>query len=119
LHLDMDAFYVNVHLLEHPEDAGLPLVVGGRPEGRGVVASASYEARRFGVRSAMPAAKALRLCPQLKFADHNWTMIKACSRQVMDLLRQVGPLEQMSVDEAYLDLSAQEHPESMALELRQ
>lgn len=119
LHLDMDAFYVNVHLLEHPEDAGLPLVVGGRPEGRGVVASASYEARRFGVRSAMPAAKALRLCPQLQFADHNWPMIKACSRQVMDLLRQAGPLEQMSVDEAYLDLSAQEHPESMALALRQ
>ena len=118
LHLDMDAFYVNVHLLDHPEDAGAPLVVGGRPEGRGVVASASYEARRFGVRSAMPAATALRLCPNLKFVDHNWPRIKACSKQVMNLLREVGPLEQMSVDEAYLDLSAQEQPETVAVALR-
>ena len=118
LHVDMDAFYVNVHLLDHPEDAGVPLVVGGRPEGRGVVASASYEARHFGVRSAMPAATALRLCPQLKFAGHNWPRIKECSRQVMDLLRQVGPVEQMSVDEAYVDLSAQEQPEVEAIAIR-
>lgn len=118
LHLDMDAFYVNVHLLDHPEDAGLPLVVGGRPEGRGVVASASYEARRFGVRSAMPAATALRLCPDLKFANHNWPRIKTCSRQVMDLLRQIGPVEQMSVDEAYVDLSAHNPPETAAIALR-
>lgn len=118
LHLDMDAFYVNVHLLDNPQDAGLPLVVGGRPEGRGVVASASYEARRFGVRSAMPAATALRLCPNLIFADHNWPRIKECSRQVMDLLRQVGPVEQMSVDEAYVDLSAHNPPETVAIALR-
>lgn len=119
LHVDMDAFFVNVHLLAHPEDAGVPLVVGGRPEGRGVVASASYEARRFGVRSAMPAATALRLCPQLKFAPHDWPRIKACSRQVMALLREVGPLEQMSVDEAYVDLSDVEGPETVALALRE
>lgn len=110
----MDAFFVNVHLLAHPEDVGLPLVVGGRPEGRGVVASASYEARRFGVRSAMPAARALRLCPQLKFVGFDRARIRACSREVMELLRQVGPLEKMSVDEAYLDLSAYEEPEGVA-----
>lgn len=118
LHLDMDAFYVNVHLLDHPEDGGKPLVVGGRPEGRGVVASASYEARRFGVRSAMPAAQAVRLCPDLKFVAHNWPRIKACSRQVMALLRQVGPVEQMSVDEAYVDLSELAQPETEAIALR-
>jgi DNA polymerase-4 len=114
----MDAFYVNVHLLDHPQDAGIPLVVGGRPEGRGVVASASYEARRFGVHSAMPAARALRLCPNLKFAPHNWPRIKECSRQVMSLLRAVGPVQQMSVDEAYVDLGAHLQPETVAIALR-
>ena len=118
LHLDMDAFYVNVHLLDHPEDAGVPLVVGGRPEGRGVVASASYEARRFGVRSAMPAAQALRLCPQLKFVGHNWPRIKECSQEVMSLLRQAGPVEQMSVDEAYVDLTNRPQPETTAVALQ-
>src|SRR5690606_42060968 len=63
LHVDMDAFYVNVHLLDHPEDAGKPLAVGGRPDERGVVTSASYEARQSGVRSAMPMSIALRLVP--------------------------------------------------------
>ncbi|MCA9930494.1 MAG: hypothetical protein KC419_18550, partial [Anaerolineales bacterium] len=61
LHLDMDAFFVNVHILDHPEDGDIPLVVGGQPDKRGVVASASYEAREFGIRSAMPTAKAKRL----------------------------------------------------------
>ncbi|HID54025.1 MAG TPA: DNA polymerase IV, partial [Anaerolineae bacterium] len=65
LHLDMDAFFVNVHILDCPEDAGIPLVVGGRPEYRGVVASASYEARQLGIRSAMPAKTAVRLCPRI------------------------------------------------------
>lgn len=114
LHLDMDAFYVNVHLLDHPEDAGLPLVVGGRPDGRGVVASASYEARRFGVHSAMAAATAIRLCPDLKFVDRNGPRIKACSRQVMALLETYGPVEQMSVDEAYVDLSDRPLPSVLA-----
>lgn len=119
LHLDMDAFFVNVHILDHPEDGRIPLVVGGRPEHRGVVASASYEARQFGIHSAMPASTAVRLCPQLKFVDHNWPRIKECSRQVMDILGEYGPLEKMSVDEAYIDLSSQPDPASLAGEIRQ
>lgn len=119
LHLDMDAFFVNVHLLDHPEDKGAPLAVGGRPEGRGVVASASYEARRFGVRSAMPAARALRLCPQIKFVGRDWSRIRACSRQVMGILREYGPVEQVSVDEAYVDLSDQREPATLAQAIRE
>jgi DNA polymerase-4 len=118
LHLDMDAFFVNVHLLEHPEDAGLPLVVGGRPEGRGVVASASYEARQFGIRSAMPTARALRLCPRLKIVSSNWSRIRACSHQVMAVLVRYGPVEKVSVDEAYVDISAWADPAVLARELR-
>jgi DNA polymerase IV len=119
LHLDMDAFFVNVHLLEHPEDAGIPLVVGGRPEGRGVVASASYEARQFGIHSAMPAARAIRLCPHLKFVGYNRPHIRACSQQVMAVLDRYGPVEKVSVDEAYVDVSAWANPAALAPELRQ
>ncbi len=118
LHLDMDAFYVNVHILDHPEDSGIPLVVGGQPQQRGVVASASYEARQFGVRSAMPTSQARRLCPQLKIVPANWERIRACSRQVMMILQEYGPVEQMSVDEAYIDLSDQAQPEIMAVQVR-
>lgn len=114
LHLDMDAFFVNVHILEHPEDAGIPLAVGGRPDSRGVIASASYEARKFGVRSAMPSSRAVRLCPQLKFVGHSWARIQECSRQVMSILAEYGPLEKMSVDEAYVDLSNAQDPDSLA-----
>lgn len=104
LHIDMDAFYVNVHLLDHPEDAGIPLVVGGRPDERGVVSSASYEARRLGVRSAMPTSQAVRLAPGLRILSPNWPRIRECSREVMAILAAFGPVEQMSVDEAYLDV---------------
>ncbi len=103
LHIDMDAFYVNVHLLDHAEDGGVPLVVGGRPDERGVVTSASYEARRLGVRSAMPTAQAMRLAPGLKIVPPDWPRIRQCSREVMAVLGAFGPLEQMSVDEAYVD----------------
>ena len=118
LHLDMDAFYVNVHILDHPDDAGLPLAIGGQPDQRGVVASASYEARKVGVRSAMPMSTAVRLCPQLKIAPANWERIRSCSKQVMDILDQYGPVEQMSVDEAYVDLSEWDNPEEKAAEIR-
>lgn len=118
LHLDMDAFFVNVHLLDHPEHRGLPIAVGGSPSGRGVVASASYEARQFGVRSAMPSATAIKLCPNITFVRHNWEKIRDCSRQVMALLGEYGDLEKMSVDEAYVDLSHHDSPESLALVIR-
>ncbi|MEJ2175901.1 MAG: DNA polymerase IV, partial [bacterium] len=110
----MDAFFVNVHVLHHAEDAGIPLVVGGQPQRRGVVSSASYEARQFGVRSAMPTAHARRLCPELKIVPPVWSQIKSCSRQVMAVLSDFGPLEQISVDEAYVDLSAAAEPEQAA-----
>lgn len=115
LHVDMDAFYVNVHLLSHPEDAGLPVAIGGRPDQRGVVASASYEARTFGIRSAMPMARALRLCPSLKVVGAEWDEIRRCSRQVMEILRSYGTLEQVSVDEAYIDLAELDQPQQQAL----
>ncbi len=119
LHIDMDAFYVNVHLLDHAEDAGQPLVVGGRPDQRGVVSSASYEARRFGVRSAMPTAQALRLLPRLKIVAPDWPRIRECSREVMAVLEPYGPLEQISVDEAYVALTGLADPEAAARELRE
>lgn len=107
LHLDMDAFYVNVHILDHPQDKGVPLAVGGQPHQRGVVSSASYEARQLGIRSAMPMSTAVRLCPQLKIVPADWPRIRECSQQVMDILHRYGPVEQMSVDEAYVDISEQ------------
>ncbi|MCP4417150.1 MAG: DNA polymerase IV, partial [Chloroflexi bacterium] len=118
LHLDMDAFYVNVHILDHPEDAERPLAIGGQPDQRGVVASASYEARKMGVRSAMPMSKAVRLCPNLKIASANWERIQSSSKQVMAILQKYGPVEQMSVDEAYVDLSEWDNPEERAAEIR-
>ena len=114
LHIDMDAFYVNVHLLDHAEDAGAPLVVGGRPDERGVVFSASYEARRFGVRSAMPTSQASRLVPGLKIVPPDWPRIRQCSRGVMATLGEYGPLEKMSVDEAYVDAGGWEGAEDTA-----
>lgn len=110
LHLDMDAFYVNVHILDNPAHRGVPLAVGGQPDSRGVVASASYEARKLGVRSAMPMKTAVRLCRNLLIVPANWPRINDCSKQVMDVLHQFGPVEQMSVDEAYVDLSEEDNP---------
>ena len=118
LHLDMDAFYVNVHILDHPADAGVPLVVGGKPDSRGVVSSASYEARKLGIRSAMPTSRALRLCPQLRIVPTNWSQIRECSHQVMTILHTYGPVEQISVDEAYIDLSERAEPENLAAEIQ-
>ncbi|MBP6472688.1 MAG: DNA polymerase IV [Chloroflexi bacterium] len=118
LHLDMDAFYVNVHILDHAEDAGVPLVIGGQPNARGVVASASYEARKLGIRSAMPTSTAVHLCPHLKIVPANWPRIRECSRQVMDILAEYGPVEQISVDEAYIDLADWADPLPLAEEMR-
>ena len=119
LHVDMDAFFVNVHLLDHAGDAGIPLAVGGRPDERGVITSAGYEARQFGVRSAMPTSQALRLVPTLKVVPANWARIRECSRGVMALMGEYGPLEKMSVDEAYIDLGDAADPTEVAREIRE
>ncbi|MCP4359187.1 MAG: DNA polymerase IV [Chloroflexi bacterium] len=118
LHLDMDAFFVNVHILSHPEDGSIPLVVGGQPQNRGVVASASYEARKMGIHSAMPTKTAVHLCPHLKIVSTDWQQIHRRSRQVMALLGDYGPVEQMSVDEAYIGLSECDNPEKVAVEIQ-
>lgn len=106
VHLDLDAFFAAVEVLEHPELAGKAVLVGGRPEERGVVASASYPARAFGVHSAMPMARALKLCPEAVVLPPRHHLYRDYSRQVMGILREASPLmEQMSIDEAYLDLT--------------
>ena len=102
----MDAFYASVEQRDRPELRGRPVVVGGDPRGRGVVCAASYEARAFGVRSAIPMARALRLCPQAVIVPPEFERYRAASRAVFDLFRQVTPLvEPLSLDEAYLDVT--------------
>ena len=111
----MDAFYASVEQREAPELRGQPVAVGGRPEGRGVVAAASYEARAFGVHSAMSMAKAIRLCPQLKVVRPNFKKYRTISQQVFDLFRSVTPLvEPLALDEAYLDVTENAWGEPLA-----
>jgi DNA polymerase IV len=106
VHLDMDAFYASVEQRDDPALKGRAVAVGGRPEGRGVVAAASYEARAFGVRSAMPMARALRLCPELAIVRPDFAKYKRVSEQVMAILRACTDLvEPLSLDEAYLDVT--------------
>ncbi|MEA4811722.1 MAG: DNA polymerase IV [Anaerolineaceae bacterium] len=105
IHVDLDAFFCSVEELLDPSLNGIPFAVGGT-KGRGVVASCSYAARMFGVHSAMPSAQALRLCPQLKFVHHTHHLYGEYSDKVMQILRDFTPLfQQVSVDEAYLDVS--------------
>lgn len=104
-HLDADAFYVSIELLRHPELRGRPVVVAGSGP-RAVVTTASYEARRYGVGSAMPASKARRLCPQAVFLAPDFAVYRETSRRVMDVVRaHVERVEVVGLDEAYLDLS--------------
>ena len=106
LHIDMDAFYASVEQRDNPALRGQPVAVGGSPNQRGVVAAASYEARRFGVRSAIPMARAVRLCPALVIVRPDFNKYRTVSRQVFDIFRRVTPLvEGLSLDEAYLDVT--------------
>jgi DNA polymerase-4 len=120
LHLDLDAFFCAVEELHDPSLRGKAFAVGGRPEERGVVASCSYAARRFGVRSAMPTSRALRLCPGLLVISHHRGNYGEMSEKVMQRLHDLSPLvEQISIDEAFVDISdLGESPETIARRLQ-
>lgn len=106
IHIDMDAFYASVEQRDNRKLRGKPVVVGGSPQGRGVVAAASYEARKFGIHSAMPSAHALRLCPDLIFIRPRFDAYKAESMKIREIFHEYTDLvEPLSLDEAYLDVT--------------
>ncbi len=107
IHVDMDAFYASVEQRDRPETRGRPVIVGADPRGRGVVSTASYEARRFGVHSAMPIGRAFRLCPEGVFLPVDMDKYAGVSREIMAVLAEFTPLvEPLSIDEAFLDVTA-------------
>jgi len=118
LHVDMDAFFAAVEVLDDPALAGKPLVVGGSPEGHGVVAAASYEARKHGIRSAMPMARAEKLCSELVRVSSRHERYAEISRRVFTILEEYTPLvEPLSIDEAVLDVTGSERLRGSALEI--
>src|SRR6185295_6123410 len=105
-HLDMDAFFAAIEQRDDPSLRGKPVIVGSPPDRRGVVCAASYEARKFGVRSAMPSMTAGRLCPRGIFVRPRMSAYQAESREIMKIVATIGAeVEQISIDEAYLDVS--------------
>ncbi|MFT4154548.1 DNA polymerase IV [Parafilimonas sp.] len=119
IHIDMDAFYASVEQRDFPEYRGRPLIVGGSPEGRGgVVATASYEARKFGVRSAMPSKTAQRLCPGAIFVFPRFDAYKAVSKHIHEIFhRYTDVIEPLSLDEAYLDVTTDKQAIGSAMEI--
>ena len=106
LHVDMDAFFASVEQLDNPLLKGKPVIVGALPDSRGVVAAASYEARKYGIRSAMPSRVAARMCPGAIFIRPRLQRYKEISEKVFAVLEEFTPfIEQMSIDEAFLDIS--------------
>src|ERR1700752_2536041 len=106
LHVDMDAFFVSVELLEHPELRSKPVIVGGQPDRRGVVAAARYEVRHFAIHSAMPLRPAAKLCPHAIFLEGHHDLYAEWSDRIAAILSRFSPVVEMaSIDEAYLDLS--------------
>ena len=105
-HIDIDAFFASAEQAAHPEYRGLPVVIGAKPTERGVVSACSYEARRYGIRSAMPISKAYALCPSAVFLPVNFDLYRSLSRTVMECFRNYSPaVRQLSIDEASLDMS--------------
>jgi DNA polymerase-4 len=121
IHIDMDAFYASVEQRDYPEYRGIPLVVGGSPEGRGgVVATASYEARKFSIRSAMSSKQALQLCPHVLFVRPRFEAYKEVSRHIREIFsRYTDLIEPLSLDEAYLDVTNDKLNIGSAIEIAQ
>ncbi|MEJ7693340.1 DNA polymerase IV [Daejeonella sp.] len=121
IHIDMDAFYASVEQRDNPEYRGKPLVVGGLPEGRGgVVATASYEARKFGIRSAMPSKQAQKLCPEALFVRPRFEAYKEVSQKIREIFsRYTDLIEPLSLDEAYLDVTHDKLNIGSAIEIAQ
>lgn len=119
IHVDMDAFYASVEQRDNPEYRDKPLVVGGPPQGRGgVVAAASYEARKYGIRSAMPSKKALELCPEVLFVYPRFAVYKEVSNQIREIFhRYTDLIEPLSLDEAYLDVTTDKQNIGSAIEI--
>lgn len=120
IHIDMDAFFASVEQRDFPEYKDKPLAVGGSPDGRGVVAAASYEARAFGVHSAMPSRKAYQLCPQILFIYPRFDVYKKVSLQIRNIFRRyTDMIEPLSLDEAYLDVTTDKKNIGSAIEIAQ
>lgn len=120
IHIDMDAFYASIEQRDNPFYKGKPLVVGGSPDGRGVVAAASYEARKFGIRSAMPSRQAVQLCKTLIFIRPRFDVYKAVSKSIRGIFhRYTDMVEPLSLDEAYLDVTEDKLRIGSAIEIAQ